>query len=54
MQNSNHDKMIGKKRNGVGGRDCPCCGDAPGPDRKVARRASKRADRRAWKAEVAA
>ena len=54
MQNNNH-KMIGKCTGvGPGGRNCPCCGDAPGRNRKVARRAAKRAERRNWKAEVAA
>lgn len=30
---------------GPGGRDCPCCGDAPGKDRVVARRMNKRRKR---------
>lgn len=48
-------KMLGKRAGqGPGGRDCPCCGDAPGKDRKTARRAVKRAERREWKAEAAA
>lgn len=46
-------KMIGRKcPAGPGGRDCPCCGDAPGKARKVAKRAAKRSERNGWKAEV--
>ena len=30
---------------GPGGRDCACCGDAPGKDRVAARRAKKRSKR---------
>lgn len=48
------DKMIGLKDKGVGGHKCRCCGEAPGKARKVARRTSKRVERRTWKAEVAA
>jgi hypothetical protein len=52
MTNNNR-KMIGKGcPEGVGGRDCPCCGQASGKNRKVAKRAAKRAERRTWKAEV--
>lgn len=46
-------KMIGKHcATGPGGRDCTCCGQAPGKARKKARRSAKRADRTAWKREV--
>lgn len=46
-------KMIGRKcPAGPGGRDCPCCGDAPGKARKSARRTVKRSERNAWKAEA--
>jgi hypothetical protein len=39
-------RMIGKDcPKGPGGRDCPCCGQAPGKDRKVARRSAKRSER---------
>lgn len=49
----NRTKMIGKScPKGPGGRDCICCGDAPGRARKVARRSAKRAERRNWRAEV--
>jgi len=46
-------KMIGRKcPEGPGGRDCPCCGQAPGQARKSARRTNKRIERRIWKAEI--
>lgn len=45
--------MIGTKcPTGPGGRDCSCCGQAPGKARKVARRAAKRAERHNWKREI--
>jgi hypothetical protein len=50
-------KMIGRTDtidHGPAGGRCPCCGDAPGKRRKEARRAAKRAERAAWKAEVMA
>lgn len=34
---------------GPGGRDCTCCGDAPGKDRVAARRAKKRSKRQDFK-----
>lgn len=37
---------------GPGGRDCTCCGQAPGKARKVARRNKKRGERQNWKKEV--
>lgn len=53
MTNNNH-KMIGKGcPEGPGGRNCFCCGQAPGKARKAARRAAKRSERRAWKGEAA-
>lgn len=46
-------KMIGKFcPQGPGGRDCTCCGAAPGRARKVERRAFKRSERNNWKAEA--
>lgn len=46
-------KMIGRRcPEGPGGRDCHCCGQAPGRGRKVARRTLKRAERHAWKQEA--
>lgn len=47
-------KMIGNKIDGrgPGGRDCTCCGDAPGKDRKNSRRYNKRSERQSWKKEV--
>lgn len=47
-------KMIGRQcPDGPGGRNCPCCGQAPGQPRKSARRTAKRSERNAWKSEVA-
>lgn len=47
------DKMVGRDcPEGPGGRDCYCCGQAPGKARKVARRSAKRAERNSWKAEI--
>lgn len=34
---------------GPGGRDCTCCGDAPGKPRAAARRAKKRSKRQEFK-----
>lgn len=46
-------KMLGKKCPiGPGGRNCPCCGQAPGKARVQARRNAKRVERRQWKIEV--
>ncbi|MGC4925562.1 hypothetical protein [Streptomyces sp. DT117] len=43
-------RMIGKScPGGPGGRNCHCCGQAPGKDRKVARRKVKRSERNTWK-----
>lgn len=43
-------RMIGRNcPDGPGGRDCHCCGQAPGRDRKMARRRVKRSERHAWK-----
>lgn len=42
--------MIGSRRHtGLGGRDCPCCNEAPGKPRKRDKRAAKRRERQAWK-----
>ena len=41
-----HAAMIGCScPQGLGGRDCPCCGDAPGKPRSAARRHAKRSER---------
>ena len=46
-------KMIGRScPDGPGGRDCYCCGQAPGKSRKVARRNAKRSERQTWKNET--
>jgi hypothetical protein len=46
-------KMLGKAcPTGPGGRDCVCCGQAPGKARTQARRVQKRRERQAWKREV--
>lgn len=46
-------KMLGKFcPTGPGGRDCVCCGDAPGKGRKVSRRHAKRSERQKWRKEV--
>ena len=46
-------KMLGKFcPTGPGGRDCVCCGDAPGKYRKVSRRHAKRSERQKWRKEV--
>jgi hypothetical protein len=37
---------------GPGGRDCTCCGQRPGRDRKAARRRVKRAERQIWKRDL--
>lgn len=38
--------MIGKRSHmGPGGRDCPCCNEAPGKPRKVEKRHNKRSER---------
>lgn len=43
-------KMIGRRcPQGPGGRDCVCCGQAPGKARTMARRTRKRVERTAWK-----
>jgi hypothetical protein len=46
-------KMIGKFcPDGPGGRDCYCCGQAPGKSRKLARRAKKRGKKNnVWRRE---
>lgn len=50
---TNRQPMIGKGcPTGPGGRDCTCCGQAPGKDRKAARRAAKRGKRNDWKKEI--
>jgi len=43
-------KLIGKScPQGTGGRDCACCGQAPGKPRKVTKRAAKRGERQEWR-----
>ena len=45
--------MIGKRCPcGPGGRDCACCGQPPGIERKNQRRRVKRAERAAWKKAI--
>lgn len=45
--------MIGKRcPEGPGGRDCACCGQAPGKPRKAARRTAKRSERQEWRKEI--
>lgn len=45
-------RMIGLScPTGPGGRDCSCCGQAPGKARKAAKRAAKRSERQGWKKE---
>lgn len=42
--------MIGRRcPEGPGGRDCACCGQAPGKSRKAARRVRKHSEHAAWK-----
>ena len=46
--------MIGKScPDGPGGRNCVCCGQAPGRPRKVARRRVKRRERQQVRRELA-
>jgi hypothetical protein len=46
-------RMIGRACPvGPGGRDCVCCGQAPGQARKRARRTAKRSERARVKREV--
>lgn len=45
-------RMIGRSCPvGPGGRDCVCCGQAPGSSRAKARRTVKRRERQSWKRE---
>lgn len=51
MSNVTH--MIGTRCPvGPGGRDCACCGEAPGKHRVVQRRTAKRRERQNWKRTV--
>lgn len=44
------ERMIGRTcPDGPGGRDCYCCGDAPGLPRKRNKRSKKRGERQEWK-----
>ncbi|WP_167459217.1 MULTISPECIES: hypothetical protein [Streptomyces] len=46
-------RMIGRQcPDGPGGRDCHCCGQPPGQQRKTARRRMKRSERNAWKRDT--
>ena len=48
-------RMVGKNcPDGPGGRDCRCCGQPPGRERKVNRRRVKRSERSAWKRDTRA
>lgn len=50
LSNPTHAIMIGCTcPYGPGGRDCVCCGDAPGKARVAARRAKKRSKRQEFK-----
>lgn len=43
-------RMVGRKcPNGPGGRDCVCCGQAPGKSRKIEKRRVKRSERNSWR-----
>lgn len=43
-------RMIGRTcPDGPGGRDCTCCGQAPGIDRRRAKRARKRGEHQKWR-----
>lgn len=47
------DKMLGKRcPGGPGGRDCRCCGQPPGLQRKRSRREEKRRERQKWRREM--
>ncbi|GAB3863476.1 hypothetical protein GCM10028801_31190 [Nocardioides maradonensis] len=42
--------MIGSRRHtGPGGRDCACCNEAPGRNRKRDKRVGKHQERQAWR-----
>jgi len=48
MTSDTHAPMLGHScPDGPGGRDCTCCGQAPGLERKVRRRTQKRRERQA-------
>lgn len=48
-----HAPMIGKScPAGSGGRNCTCCGQAPGKARKIQRRVEKSAERNSVKREI--
>lgn len=50
MSSSTHASMMGKRcPTGTGGRNCTCCGQAPGAARVQARRVLKRRERQSWK-----
>lgn len=50
LSSPTHATMIGCTcPSGPGGRDCTCCGDAPGKPRTAARRAKKRSKRQEFK-----
>lgn len=50
LSSPTHATMIGCTcPSGPGGRDCTCCGDAPGKPRAAARRAKKRSKRQEFK-----
>ena len=51
--NAHTHRMIGRTCPvGPGGRDCTCCGEAPGKPRREQRRYVKRAERAAWERGV--
>jgi hypothetical protein len=48
-------RMLGRTcPTGPGGRDCVCCGQAPGKARKAARRNAKRSERNAVRRAIRA
>ena len=53
MRTAHTQRMVGKLGpDGPGGRDCACCGQAPGKPRREQRRCVKRAERAAWKRDL--
>ena len=46
-------KMIGRScPTGPGGRDCICCGQSPGINRKRQKRSRKHSEKQSWKREA--
>lgn len=52
-KSTTYDSMIGRTCPvGPGGRDCACCGEAPGKPRTAQRRTVKRREKQNWKRSV--